>query len=274
VIACAAGEVEYLRFDRLGQEAAVSHAVFTRRGGVSAAPFASLNASISTGDEPAAVHENRHRMAAVLGLPLISTRPVHDDTVVVVRPEGTGHAWVDRLRATDADAMITDASGFGLFWAFADCVPILLYDPRHHAIALAHGGWRGTARAIAAKTVRAMSATFATKPADLLAGIAPAIGDCCYRASDAMLERFHANDEAWASACFTERPADAPGNDGPGTYLDLRAANRRQLLAAGLRPECIEMAEICTGCRRDLFYSHRMERGRTGRFGVAIGQAS
>jgi hypothetical protein len=274
VIACAVGGVEYLRFERLGQEAAVAHAIFTRRGGLSAAPFTSLNASISTGDDPTAVRENRARMAAVLGLPLISTRPVHDDTVVVVRPDGSDHAWVDRLRATDADAMITDTPGFGLFWAFADCVPILLYDPHHRAIGLAHGGWRGSARAIAAKTVRALTATYGTQPADLLAGIAPAIGDCCYRASPVMLERFHADDEAWASACFVERPADAPGNDGPGTYLDLRASNRRQLLAAGLRPEHIEMSDICTGCRRDLFYSHRMERGRTGRFGVAIGLAS
>lgn len=273
VIASGVGAVEFLRFERLGQEAAVRHAIFTRRGGVSAAPFASLNASISTGDDPAAVRANRERMAAALGLPLVSTRPVHGDAIVVVRPDGADGLWAERLVATDADAMITDASGFGLFWAFADCVPILLYDPRHRAIALVHGGWRGSARAIAPKTVRAMTDAYATRPADLLVGIAPAIGDCCYRASDEMLQRFHENPEAWSAACFVERPADAPGNDGPGTYVDLRESNRRQLVAVGLRSEHIEMSGICTGCRGDLFYSHRMERGHTGRFGVAIGLA-
>jgi YfiH family protein len=153
-------------------------------------------------------------------------------------------------------------------------VPILLYDPRHRAVALAHGGWRGTAEAVAMRTVEAMRARYGTRPADLVAALAPAIGDCCYTVSEEVLDRFRQLPEAWESVRFVARPEDEPGNAGPGVYLDLWETNRRQLLAAGVRPEHIEVSDLCTGCRTDLFFSHRMEHGRTGRFGVAIGLAA
>jgi polyphenol oxidase len=277
---CVAEACEYLRFERLSQEAPLVHGVFTRRGGVSAPPYASLNLSASTGDDPIAVARNRERIARSVGLPLVSARPVHGAQVVAVGPDSvrstagevTGD-WHERLRAVEADAMITDVPGFGLFWAYADCVPILLYDPRHRAIALVHAGWRGTAGAVAARAVRAMADRFGSRPRDLLAGIAPAIGKCCYAVAEEVRERFRADPEAWASACFEERAGAAADGPRPRLYLDLWESNRRQLAAAGLTPAHIELAAMCTGCRTDLFYSHRVEQGRTGRFGVVIGLA-
>jgi YfiH family protein len=275
------GRCELLCFERLSQEAPVVHGIFTRRGGFSAAPYASLNLSVSTGDDPATVRRNRELVAAAVKLPLVSARPVHGADVAEVAPDtaAPGEAtdltgWRERLRATTADAMITDRPGFGLFWAYGDCVPILLYDPQHRAIALVHAGWRGTAAAIAARTVAALARRFGSRPSDLLAGIAPAIGKCCYVVSEEVRQRFRANATAWASACFEERDNTDSDMTGPHLYLDLWESNRRQLLAAGLRPSHIELAGICTGSRTDLFFSHRMERGQTGRFGVVIGLAN
>lgn len=269
MIECGEEGVAFLRFAALDQQLRVSHAVFTRHGGVSAAPFATLNASVAVGDDAAAVRENKRRMAGILGLGLVSVTPVHGAEVVAVEAPGASFAaWRASLRATEADAMMTDVPGLALFWAYADCMPILLFDPRHAAVALVHAGWRGTARGIAGRTVAAMRQRYGTRPADLLAGMAPSIGKCCYTLTAADREQFRADPFIWAHTPF-ERAARP---DGDRIYaVDLWASNRAQLLTAGLRPERIEAAELCTGCHTDQFYSNRIERAGTGRFGVGIG---
>jgi YfiH family protein len=259
---------EVLRFERLAGVSGLAHGVFTRRGGVSAAPYDGLNASASTGDHPDSVRQNKALIAAALGLPLVGARCVHAAEVVEVRREGADDVRRAHLRTTEADAMMTDARGFALFWSFGDCAPILLYDPRHRAIALVHAGWRGTAQAIARRAVRAMAARYSSRPGELLAGIGPAIGSCCYEVTEAVREQFRATPEADEAAVFAER---AQGDGPPRLYLDVRESNERQLLAAGLAPKQVETSGYCTGCRTDLFYSHRMERGGTGRFGVGVG---
>lgn len=277
VIECHAGTCTYLRFERLSQEPAIVHGVFTRHGGVSAPPFASLNASVATGDDPAAVANNREIIAGALELPLASARPVHGARVVEVTsrssksPASGTRRW--RSLADEADAMMTDEPGLGLFWAFADCVPLILFDPAHRAVALVHAGWRGTAQAIAARAVRAMRARYGSRPADLLAGVAPAIGKCCYRVSHEVRACFDATPEARDTACFERRGEPEGDAASRPVYLDLWESNRRQLLAAGLASDHIELAGLCTGCRTDLFYSHRIESKPTGRFGVAVGLA-
>ena len=271
------GERVVLRFARLSQEAGLSHGVFTRLGGVSAVPYASLNASISTGDDPATVAENQRLISETVRLPLRAARPVHGADVVEMNPDDSD--WLPiygpvRMRATTADAMLTRAPGLGVFWAFADCTPILLYDPIQRAVALAHAGWRGTSLAVAMRAVQAMTARYGTQPSDLLAGIGPAIGGCCYEVGEGVRERFRATPDAWQSACFAERAiASDDGTPATRLFLNLWESNRRQLVAAGLSEDHIELAELCTGCRTDLFYSHRIEQGQTGRFGVVIGLA-
>jgi YfiH family protein len=278
VIEDRAGTCELLRFEQLSEARALSHGVFTRRGGVSAPPFDSLNVSASTGDRPDAVGRNKTLIAAAIGLPLVGARCVHAARVLEVRPDASvddtgGVSWRTRVRASEADAMLTDVPGFALFWSFGDCAPIVLYDPRHRAIALVHAGWRGTAQAIAVRAVEAMRARYGSAAADLLAGIGPAIGSCCYAVSEAVRDEFRATPEAWDAAAFAERVEPAAGGVSQ-LYLDVRESNWRQLIGAGLAPAHVEPSGICTGCRTDLFYSHRTERGGTGRFGVAIGLAA
>lgn len=268
---------EYVQFTHLAAVPSLAHAVFTRRRGFSSGRFAGLNASFTTGDDAAAVRSNKVAIIEAVGLPLVGTRPVHGAAVATIERgdlDGGDAAAVERLQArlrhVEADAMMTDVPGFAFCWAYGDCAPILLYDPRHRAVALAHAGWRGTAAGVVLHTVRAMARRYGTRPDELLAGIGPAIGACCYEVSEQVREAFAADPRVSAAACFERRPA--PARDGSsGLFLDVGASNYGQLVAAGVLPEHIEDSGYCTGCRTDLFYSHRREPWPSGRFAVAIG---
>ena len=238
----------------------VVHAAFTRLGGVSKAPFAGLNVGGHVGDDPAAVEANHRAIYAALGADsgrVVSARQVHGDRVAGVNVTDAGRT----LDATDA--LITDAPGLLMMLRFADCVPVWLYDPWHHAIGLAHAGWQGTAQRIAAKTVRAMGAAFGSRPEDLLAGLGPAIGPCCYEVGPDVIEPLCAAMPGQGEALLTDR---RPGGK---AHLDLWEANAVQLRREGVTR--IEVAGLCTSCRVDAFFSHRREAGRTGRFAVVAG---
>lgn len=270
---------EYLQFTLLAAVPSLVHAVFTRRRGFSSGQFAGLNASFTTGDDAAVVRRNKAAIIEAVGLPLVGARPVHGaDVTIIERGDLEGDrssaSAIDqlqtRLRHVQADAMLTDAPGFALCWAYGDCAPILLYDPSHRALAMAHAGWRGTAAGIVQRTVRAMVGRYGSRPEDLLAGVGPAIGSCCYEVSEQVREAFAADPLVWETSRFEHRP-EAAGDHGTGLFLDIAASNYAQLLAVGIAPEHIEQSGHCTGCRTDLFFSNRREARPSGRFAVAIG---
>jgi polyphenol oxidase len=252
----------------------VTHGIFSRLGGVSAPPFASLNCATIVQDDPEAVAENRRRVAAVLpNLQLITTRPIHGSNVVEVLPETPGIAQ-PYMRVLDAraDIMITRQRGLGLTWAYADCTPVLLVDPVHEAIALAHAGWRGTSQAVAVVAIEAMHASYGTRPSDVIAALGPAIGPCCYEVDEPVHAAFTAHPLASQHMFFsTLSITNQDGTSRESLRVDVLAANRSQLIAAGVRADHIEMSGFCTGCSTDLFFSHRVENGRTGRFAVVLG---
>lgn len=251
----------------------IAHGVFTRQGGVSAAPYDGLNAGLTVGDDRLAVAENRRRVVAALpGHPmLITAHPVHGSDVVAIAADGHETDTDTRFVATKADAMHTRERGLGLFWAYADCTPILLFDPQHDAIALVHAGWRGTAAAVAIAAIQAMHDSYSTRPSDLHVGLGPTIGPCCYEVDDPIQAAFAAHPVARDHAVFTTTTlADAVGEIHTSLRLDLLASNLRQLLAVGIPASQIETFDLCTGCHLDLFYSHRKERGKTGRHAVVI----
>jgi purine-nucleoside/S-methyl-5'-thioadenosine phosphorylase / adenosine deaminase len=267
----------YLLFERLSQAPGLRHGVFTRKGGYSAPPFDGLNVATTTGDDPDSARRNQHVIASELGLTLISARAAHGiDYCVIERqlPGEPDEALRDRTRRILADAMITAETSLGLFWGFGDCAPILLYDPRQRVIALAHGGWRGAAGAIGPRTIDVMRERFGSRPEDLLAGVGPAIQSCCYQVNDVVYEAFQRDPRARDNATFVQRADD--GADGAATalYLDVTESNARQILAAGVRADHLEVAPHCTGCAADLFYSHRKRPHADGRFGVVIGLAA
>lgn len=230
----------------------------TRHGGVSIGPFASLNLGRGLGDDPAAVTENVRRVTAALGIrpeALLSPRQRHTANVRRV-------AARDRGQALDGyDALVTDEPGTALLLVYADCTPVLIYDPVHRALALVHSGWRGTVQGAAQAAVRALQSEFDSRPAELVAAIGPSIGPCCYEVGEEVTDAVR--------RAFTRPEELLPAPIGKHRrHFDLWAANRRLLAEAGVRQ--IEVAGLCTACRTDEFYSHRAERGRTGHFGALM----
>jgi YfiH family protein len=252
------GSVPYLQFHTLPPLTGLSHAIFTRQGGVSPIPFTSLNMSESVRDSANNVAANRARAYSVLGrsvATVVQAHLVHGAAVMVVGREHHG-TIPGRF-----DGMITNEPGCGLAMNFADCAPILLVDPINKAIGLGHAGWQGAIVDLPGAMVRAMQSTFGSDPATLWAGIGPSIGPCCYEVGEPVTS---------AVESAFDRPEELliPQEYGPRPHFDLPEANRRNLQQAGVRT--IETAPFCTACRTDLFFSHRAEKGRTGRFGVLM----
>jgi purine-nucleoside/S-methyl-5'-thioadenosine phosphorylase / adenosine deaminase len=248
--------IRYLSFDIF--PASVTQAVFTRQGGVSPAPWDSLNVGGTVGDEARRVRENRLRSFAALGRSfdsLFDVWQVHSAEAV--------YAGAPRPVDADphkADIILTDKPGVSLYMRFADCVPILFHDPKKGAVAIAHAGWLGTVRGATTSAVRAIADRFGSKPADLLAAIGPSIGPDHYEVGPDVIAQVGQAFGADAGSLIEAR-------DGR-TYLNLWAANRLQLERSGV--EQIEVAGICTACHLDDWFSHRAEKGRTGRFGALI----
>ncbi len=240
-------------FDSLTQEGLV-HAVFSRLGGVSLKPYDTLNVGHSVGDEPEAVAANHTRIYAHLSLgadQVATPVQVHSNRVAAVTVEDAG------TELPNTDGLVTNIPGVALLLRYADCQPILLYDPVVHALGLIHAGWRGVAQAIARRAVETMQETFGSRPQDLIAGLGPAIGPCCYTVGYNVASAMGYVLPDWNQAMHQEED---------GWRLDLSAANAQQLGAAGVHK--IEQAQLCTACHNDIFFSHRADMGRTGRFAV------
>jgi len=196
-------------------------------------------------------------------------------------------ANASRHQPVKADGLMTDEPGLLVGVQTADCIPILVADRKRRAVAAFHAGWRGTVKRIVESGVGRMRLAFGSRPEDLIAAIGPGIGPCCYAVGDEVLSSFESQfayaPELFREVCdsdpvrakypmlfLTQR---APGHSeiGPSLHLDLVEANRRQLLAAGLKPRAIKVIGGCTSCQPELFFSHRASQGRAGRMLSLIG---
>ena len=242
------------------------HGFSARQGGVSPAPFDTLNMALHVGDDPAHVRENRRRYLAALGLDaerICTIRQVHGTEIVRATRRDAGRgAWDYDDALADADAIITNDRGVPLMLCYADCVPVLLYDPVHHAAGVVHAGWKGTVQRIAAQTIVHMGEEFGTAPSDVLAGIGPSIGAGCYTVGIEVAEHFRAAFPAHAEKIVQERNGEI--------HLDLWTANHVQITETGVLEENIDHADICTSCDRSFFYSYRGAGGRTGRLAAVM----
>jgi len=248
------GALGLWKLDLLSDIDGLSHCVTSRHGGMSEVPYQSLNLGLHVGDDPARVIENRRRVCEALGVEfeqLTLGQQVHGDRVHVV---GVSDAGRGRERfedgIPDSDGLIVREPGIAIGVFVADCAPMLLYDPDHRMAAAVHAGWRGTAAGIAGEAVRALEACGA-QPKALIAGIGPAIGRCCYQVNEDVAEALGV----------------AERREGMW-YADLAEANRRQLVDAGVRQDCIELSGLCTACHAHEFYSERKLGRPTGRFGA------
>ena len=259
------------------------HGFSTRVGGYSAAyGGSSLNLGFTKDDARAHVERNRDAFLRALGAdpawPLITQRQIHSDLIHYVTGAGAHPS---------GDGLLTGRPGLLLGVQTADCLPVLLVDARRRAVGAFHAGWRGTLRRIVEKGVGEMRRHFGSLPRDLRAASGPGVHSCCYQVGEEVRDKFHSQ-FAYASELFREAresnpvhekypllflTARAPGHGPEETllYLDLVAANTRQLLEAGVPAAQISASPLCTSCRTDLLFSYRKEKGLVGRMLAVIG---
>lgn len=234
------------------------HAIFSRHGGVSPKPWHSLNVGATVGDDHSRVRENRGRIFSLMKRDpdsLYDVWQVHSGRYVIANEPRKDRPF------HQADAIITAAQEVTLLMRFADCVPIMLYDPGHHVIGLAHAGWLGTVRRIAQSAVQGMIENFNSDPTEIRAGLGPSIGPDHYEIGDDVVSKVRET--------FDDEAVRYLRSNHTSTYFDLWVANHDQLKQMGIRH--IEIAGICTACHLEDWYSHRAESGHTGRFGALIG---
>jgi YfiH family protein len=263
------------------------HGFSSRLGGVSKAYGGkSLNLGFTQHDQRRNVERNRElflkQVGAVAGRrrwTLITLRQMHSDIIHCASPTA--------MTATAGDGLITDTPGIAIAVQTADCLPVILVDTKKHAVGVFHAGWRGTLRRIVEKGVGEMRRHFGTNPSDIEAAIGPGVGNCCYEVGKEVRDKFKSR-FAYGAELFREvKESDpirekypllfltcrAPGHSELPTrlFLDLTEANRRQLIDAGVPAPGIETVGLCTVCRTDLLFSHRAEKGVTGRMMAVAG---
>jgi polyphenol oxidase len=278
------GKLNILRATHLSRLPWLAHGFSTRPGGVSRAyGGGALNLGFTKDDSKAAVERNRKAFLGELSAgpkpwPLVTLHQVHSDIIRFVDSQSSAQV---------GDGLITATPGLFLGIQTADCLPIILVDPKRHAVGVLHAGWRGTVKRIVEKGVGEMLRRFGSRPRDLKAVIGPGIHGCCYEVGTEVRQQFESQ-FVYASKLFREveerdpvrekypmlfLTARPPGHSAlpKKIFLDLVEANRQQLLAAGVPAKSIEASPLCTNDRTDLLFSYRAEKGRTGRMMAVAG---
>lgn len=240
-------KLEWLEFDLLKDLPGVAHAVFQRHGGTSAGPFATLNVSDSVGDEPNSVKVNRDLIRRTLNADHIIFPHQQHGTNVVRITQANLH------KTHQADVLFTTEKKIALAVAHADCQGVLFFDPVHHAVAVAHVGWRGNVQNLLSSVVEALKTTLHTNPKDLLVCVSPSLGP----------------DHAEFKNYKTEFPKDFWSFQKDPHFFDLWAITASQLSACGIPEKNIEFARVCTACASEDYFSYRNEK-KTGRNATVI----
>ena len=247
------------------------HAISTRLGGVSLPPYDGLNLALHVGDNPENVLENRKKFMRSFGYrieDIVTPEQVHGDKIFRVEENHRGCGSKNYSESVpQTDALITNVHKLPLMLCFADCVPIIFADTENLAVGVAHGGWKGTLKKIAAKTFLAMKENFGTQEKNCLVGIGPSIGQCCYEIGEEVFDECKKSFPKNLHDIITEREGKK--------FLDLWAANKIQLLEVGLPEENIDVAGECTCCKSSWYFSYRAAKKNnfenTGRIAAVIG---
>ena len=246
--------LRFYQFDSLD----VRHAVFTRNGGFSPEPWNSLNLGGTVGDEIERVRKNRYLCFETMDCKsesIFDVWQVHSaDAVCADAPRGMDEPY------QRADIILTDKPEVTLFMRFADCVPILVHDPKKNIIGMSHAGWLGTVRDVAGATIKTMQERYGSDPSDVIACIGPSIGPDHYEVGEDVITQ--------VKQTFGDDSDLVLLSHNSSTHFDLWKANQYLLERAGVTQ--IELAGICTACHTEDWFSHRAEKGKTGRFGALI----
>ena len=250
--------LDFYRFKAFQKHPKLLHLVTTKSSDM---PY-SFSLALHTGEDEKTIISNRDLVAKQLQikdtLHFIVANQTHSDNIHIVTEDKT-KGWENLSDAIkECDALITNLPNIVLTILTADCVPILLYDKKNHVVAAIHAGWKGTKAQITSKTITKMKETFNSHTEDIVAAIAPSIGQCCYEVGEDVAQHFF--DTPQGLRQVQEK-----------YMLDLPHINKIQLLQSGLKEEHIEMSNICTACEVDHFFSYRKEQGCSGRFMSMIG---
>ncbi len=247
--------IPFYQFENLVACQGVTHRIFSRNGGCSDSPYASLNVTFGLGDKKAHILRNRDIIRqSIDGGTLVFANQVHGDQIAVFRRDGGLPGGNPIAKSLIADAMVTDRPHLYPVIQVADCQSVLLYEPHRRVIANIHCGWRGSIHNIIGRTVRILVEVFGCDPGRILAGIGPSLGPCC--------------------AEFINYETEIPETMWPYKnsthHFDFWSLSADQLTASGIPDQNVEIGRICTRCRTDEFYSYRAEK-ITGRFAAVIG---
>ena len=242
------GRLCYYQFKHFSKLSFINHGIFTRKGGVSKAPYDSLNIGYNVGDDPLAVQENQRRIEKIMGAESKSAIQTHSKKVHIVNSD-----WDNKI---NGDSLVANQANILLMVKTADCQPILLADHDNKIIAAIHSGWRGSVLNIIESTIIKMC-ELGSKPENIIAGIGPSLGPCC---AEFINYKQELPKNMWK---FSVKP----------DYFDFWAISKNQLIKTGIKEKNIEISKICTRCRTDLFYSYRKNK-ISGRFASVIGLKS
>jgi len=248
--------IPFLTFKNLSETGIVKHCFSTRKGGISAGWFASMNLGFGRGDIDANVNENYRRICEAAGIS-------HKKIVMTKQKHGTNIKKIEEVCEVpdNTDGLMTNQSGITLVTLYADCVPLLFCDPVLRVIANSHSGWRGTVNNMAAQTVKEMTLHYGCDPKNILAGIGPCISKDNYEVDEDVAMQFQKE--------FSECVFAAEGKHGK-YFIALQEACKLSLLRAGILPEKIEIAPWCTFANDELFFSHRRDSAQRGSLAAII----
>lgn len=250
-------------FDAVGGQ---KHGFSTRMGGVSTGYCSSMNFSFTLDDNPENVKENFRRFCNAIGADVQNTvlsRQTHTANIRIVTKSDRGCGIFKDTDYDNIDGLVTNEPSLVLVTQYADCTPLLFFDPIKKVAATSHAGWRGTVKEIGARTVEVMQSNFGCRPNDIICGIGPSIGVCCYEVDDPVISEINAIKYLNTESCYTAKPN--------GKYmLDLREVNRQILLHSGILPQNIDVADVCTCCNHSFLHSHRATSGKRGTLALMI----
>jgi len=250
------GKISYLQ-PQWSAEPKVTAGFSTRNGGISRAPFNSLNLGLNTEDLPANIEGNRATLTQAFGVgpqQLLAVNQVHGEDVLVI---DSPNYDLRHFQQVEADAIITDQPGLMLAVLVADCFPVLFFDPLKRVIAVVHVGWRGAAADLIGKTVKALQVQFGSVPETLHAAVGPGISGHAYQVDRPVRQEFIKNGQPWEQISREQTARH--------WLLDLRICCELQLQNAGITQANMESVNQCTCCHKELFFSYRRDQGQTGR---------
>lgn len=253
-------EIVYYTIPSFQSTKCVNHCFSTRIGGISEHPFNTLNLGVNTKDAIENIEGNYSIICNEIGIDkdkLVLCNQVHKDNILVLTEENSYP-----FTAIEIDAIITNVPNIPLVTSYADCVPIFMLDPIKKAIGLSHAGWRGTVKKIGKKTIDLMVKNYNSNPEDILIGIGPSIGQCCYEVDESTISMFKNSFYSIDSFVLKQKNNKF--------LLNLWEANKVTLIEAGIKDKNISLSGICTSCNNNIFFSYRGDNGNTGRMAAII----